>query len=112
MRRVGHVVSTLMIVGLLSACAMAVPSENTSRRELMVSQGRDTAYGRAQRAALSLGLTITQHADAAWLFTAARPTGESVVVTIKLNGLGCLVTFEGRPAHDVSDMVRAYQQQT
>ena len=97
---------------LLSACATLVPSAHRDYQQLLVTQRWDTIYVRARYAALSLGLQITSTQDAAHTFTAKRPTGQEVTVTIAPSGLGYLVTFKGTPAHDVTDIVRAYQQTT
>ena len=48
--------------------------------------------------------------DTAHIFTAKRPaSGEEVTITIAPSGMGCLLTFQGTPPHDVTDLVRAYQ---
>ena len=59
------------------------------------------------RVAVALGFD-RRHADPR-LFTAKRPTGEQVTVTIAPSGFGNLITFVGTPPHDVTDVVRAYQ---
>jgi hypothetical protein len=94
----------------LSACATLVPSAHRDYQHLLVTQRWDTVYIRAQHAALGLGLQITSTQDTVHTFTAKRPTGEEVSVTIVPSGLGYLVTFKGTPAHDVTDVMRAYQQ--
>jgi hypothetical protein len=97
---------------MLSACATLVPSAHRDYQQLLVTQRWDSIYVRTQYAALSLGLQITNTQDTAHTFTAKRPTGQEVTVTIAPAGLGYLVTFKGTPAHDVTDVVRAYQQTT
>jgi hypothetical protein len=97
---------------ILSACATLVPSDHRDYQQLLVTQRWDTLYVRTQYAALSLGLQITSTQDTAHTFTAKRPTGQEVTVTIAPSGFGYLVTFKGTPAHDVTDVVRAYQQTT
>ena len=55
-------------------------------------------------------LHIVRTQDTAHIFTAKRPaSGEEVTVTIAPSGMGCLITFQGTPPHDVTDLVRAYQ---
>src|SRR5215510_6327864 len=93
----------------LSACATLEPSAHRAYQQLLVTQRWDTAYIRAQHAALGLGLQITSTQDTMHTFTAKRPTGEDVRVTIVPSGLGYLVTFQGTPAHDVTDVIQAYQ---
>ena len=97
---------------MLSACATLVPSRYPEYQQLLVTQRWDSIYVRTQYAALSLGLQITSTQDTAHTFTAKRPTGQEVTVTIAPSGFGYLVTFKGTPAHDVTDVVRAYQQTT
>jgi hypothetical protein len=97
---------------LLSACATLVPSAHRDYQQLFVTQRWDTIYVRARYATLSLGLQITSTQDIAHTFTAKRPRGQDVTVTIAPAGLGYLVTFKGTPAHDVTDVVQAYQQTT
>ena len=97
---------------MLSACATLDPSGHPDYQQLLVTQRWDSIYVRTQYAALSVGLQITSTNDAAHTFTAKRPTGHDVTVTIAPSGLGYLVTFKGTPAHDVTDVVRAYQQTT
>ena len=89
-----------------------VPSCKADYQQFLVTQRWDTIYVRAQYAALSLGLQITSTQDTAHTFTAKRPTGQEVMVIIAPSGFGYLVTFKGTPAHDVTDVVRAYQQTT
>ena len=97
---------------LLSACATLVPSAHRDYQQLLVTQRWDSIYVRTRYAALSLGLQITSTQDTAHTFTAKRPTGQEVTVTIAPAGLGYLVTFTETPAHDVTDVVQAYQQTT
>ena len=97
---------------LLSACATLVPSRYPDSQQLLVTQRWDAIYVRTQYAALSVGLQITSTHDTAHTFTAKRPTGQEVTVTIAPSGFGYLVTCKGTPAHDVTDVVRAYQQTT
>jgi hypothetical protein len=97
---------------MLSACATLVPGGRPDSQQLLVTQRWDSIYVRTQYAALSLGLQITSTQDTAHIFTAKRPTGQEVTVTIAPSGFGYLVTFKGTPAHDVTDVVRAYQQTT
>jgi hypothetical protein len=106
-----HLVLFLMLT-TLSACATLVPSEHRDYQQLLVTQRWDTIYVRAQHAALGLGLQITRTQDTAHTFTAKRPMGQEVTVTIVPSGFGYLVTFKGTPAHDVTDVVQAYQQTT
>jgi hypothetical protein len=95
---------------MLSACAAL--GGRPDSQQLLVTQRWDAIYVRTQYTALSLGLQITSAQDTAHIFTAKRPTGQEVTVTIAPSGLGYLVTFKGTPAHDVTDVVRAYQQTT
>ena len=95
---------------MLSACAAL--GVRPDYQQLLVTQRWDAIYVRTQYAALSLGLQITSTQDTAHTFTAKRPTGQEVTVTIAPAGLGYLVTFKGTPAHDVTDVVQAYQQTT
>src|SRR5262245_21806214 len=97
---------------MLSACATLDPSGRPEYQHLLVTQRWDSIYVRNQYAALSVGLQITSTQDSAHTFTAKRPTGQEVTVTIAPSGLGYLVTFKGTPAHDVTDVVRSYQQTT
>ena len=97
---------------MLSACATLDPSGHPDYQQLLVTQRWDSIYVRTQYAALSVGLQITRTHDTAHTFTAKRPTGQEVTVTIAPSGCGYLVTFKGTPAHDVTDVVRAYQQTT
>jgi hypothetical protein len=95
---------------MLGACATLGPSGRPDYQRLLVTQRWDTIYLRAQFATLSLGMQITSTHPTAHTFTAKRPTGQEVTVTIAPSGFGYLVTFQGTPAHDVTDVVRAYQQ--
>jgi hypothetical protein len=101
-----------LILTMLSACATLGPSGRPDYQRLLVTQRWDTIYLRAQYATLSVGLQITSTHDTAHIFTAKRPTGQEVTLTIAPSGFGYLVTFKGTPAHDVTDVVRAYQQTT
>ena len=79
-------------------------------QQLLVTQRYEAAYIRAQAVAVGLGLQIVRTQDTAHIFTAKRPaSGEEVTVTIAPSGMGCLITFQGTPPHDVTDLVRAYQ---
>ena len=104
-------IRTLVVLLLLTltACATLVNSDRMDRKELLTSQTLDGAYARAQRAAMQMGLHTTETHDTAWAFTARRPTGEIVQVTVQRTGIGTIVTMQGLPAHDVSDLVTAYQ---
>jgi hypothetical protein len=93
---------------VLSACTTLVSGRPDSQ-QLLVTQSWDMTYIRAQRAALLAGLQIVSTQDIAHTFTAKRPGGEEVTVSIAPSGFGYLVTFKGAPTHDVTDVVRAYQ---
>ena len=101
-----------LTITMLSACATLVPSRYPEYQQLLVTQRWDSIYVRTRYAAQSLGLQITSTQDTAHTFTAKRPTGQDVTVTIAPAGFGYLVTFKGTPAHDVTDVVQAYQQTT
>jgi len=98
----------LLTLTVLSACTTLV-SGRPDYQQLLVTQSWDMIYVRAQRAALLSGLQIVSTQDVAHTFTAKRPGGEEVTVVIVPSGFGYLVTFKGMPAHDVTDVVRAYQ---
>ena len=102
----------LLPVLTLSACATSMVSGRPDYQQLLVTQRYDAAYVRAQHVAIVAGLQIVSTQDVAHIFTAKRPTGEHVTVTIAPSGFGCLVTFVGTPSHDVTDVARAYQQST
>jgi hypothetical protein len=105
-----RLLTVVLLLGSLSACATLVPSQHTDYQQLLVTQRLDAAYGRAQAVAVALGLQVVSTHDTAHIFTAKRPTGQQVTVTVAPSGFGCLVTFVGTPAHDVTDVVQAYQQ--
>ena len=91
---------------VLSACATLVTGR-PEYQQLLVTQRYDAAYLRAQAVAVGLGLHIVRTQDQAHIFTAKRPaSGEEVTVTIAPSGMGCLLTFQGTPPHDVTDLVR------
>ena len=92
MRR--HVVLLLTLTAL-SACATSRTRGRPDYQQLLVMQRWDTAYLRAQHVAVALGLQIASTHDPAHIFTAKRPTGEQVTVTIAPSGFGLLVTFVG-----------------
>ena len=92
----------------LSACATLVTGR-PEYQQLQITQRYEAAYLRAQAVAFGLGLQIVQTHDQAHTFTAKRPaSGEEVTVTIAPAGMAYLVTFQGTPPHDVTDLVRAY----
>jgi hypothetical protein len=94
---------------VLSACATLVTGR-PEYQQLLVTQRYEAAYLRAQAVAVGLGLQIVRTQDQAHIFTAKRPaSGEEVTITIAPSGMGCLITFQGTPPHDVTDLVRAYQ---
>jgi hypothetical protein len=98
----------LTLLGL-SACATLVTGR-PEYQQVLVTQRYEAAYRRAQAVAVGLGLQIVQTHDQAHSFTAKRPaSGEEVTITIAPSGMGCLITFQGTPPHDVTDLVRAYQ---
>jgi len=98
----------LTLIGL-SACATLVTGR-PEYQQLLVTQRYDAAYIRAKAVAVGLGFQIVQTHDTARSFTAKRPaSGEEITVTIAPSGMGCLITFQGTPPHDVTDLVRAYQ---
>jgi hypothetical protein len=106
MRRSLLVVLPLIV---LSACATLVTGR-PEYQQLLVTQRYEAAYLRAQAVAVGLGLHIVRTQDPAHIFTAKRPaSGEEVTVTIAPSGMGCLITFQGTPPHDVTDLVHAYQ---
>jgi hypothetical protein len=106
MRRALLVVLTLLG---LSACATLVTGR-PEYQQVLVTQRYEAAYLRAQAVAVGLGLQIVRTQDQAHIFTAKRPaSGEEVTITIAPSGMGCLITFQGAPPHDVTDLVRAYQ---
>jgi hypothetical protein len=102
----------LFLLTAVSACTTSIVSGRPDYQQLLVTQRLDGAYVRAQFAAVVLGLQIASAQDTAHIFTARRPTGEQVTVTIVPSGFGCLVTFVGTPPHDVTDIARTYQQST
>ena len=97
---------------ILSACATLVPSAHRDYQQFLITQRWDSIYVRTQYAALSVGLQITSTHDTAHTFTAKRPTGQEVTLTIAPSGFGYLVTFQGTPGDDVTDVVRVYRQTT
>ena len=98
----------LTLIGL-SACATLVTGR-PEYQQLLITQRYDAAYIRAKAVAAGLGFQIVQTHDTARIFTAKRPgSGEEVTVTIAPSGMGCLITFQGTPPHDVTDLVRAYR---
>jgi len=98
----------LTLLGL-SACATLVTGR-PEYQQVLVTQRYEAAYLRAQAVAVGLGLQIVRTQDQAHIFTAKRPaSGEEVTITIAPSGMGCLITFQGAPPHDVTDLVRAYQ---
>jgi len=101
----------LLVLLTLGACATTVPRWRFDAQELVVPQAPETAYGRAQQAALRLGMQITERYDLTHVFAASRPTGERVEVSVQRFVLGALVTISSSPAHDVSDLITAYQRE-
>jgi len=98
----------LPLIGL-SACATLVTGR-PEYQQVQVTQHQEAAYRRAQAVAAGLGFQIVQTYDQAHTFTAKRPaSGEEVTVTLAPAGMSYLVTFQGTPPHDVTDLVRAYQ---
>ena len=96
------------------ALALFLLIQQTGRldyQKLLVSQEWDAAYVRAQHACLAQGLQMVSTQDAAHSFTVQRPTGEQITVVVQPGLSPRAVSFTGTPAHDVSDVVRAYQQQ-
>jgi hypothetical protein len=91
-----------LTVIVLSACATLVTGR-PEYQQLLVTERYDAAYIRARAVAVGLGLHIVRTQDTARIFTAKRPaSGEEVTVTIAPSGMGCLITFQGTPLHDVT----------
>ena len=99
----------LLTLTAVSACATSLTRGRPDYQQLLVTQRFDAAYIRVQHVAFALGLQVASTQDPAHIFTAKRPTGEQVTVTIAPSGFGNLITFVGTPPHDVTDVVRAYQ---
>ena len=99
----------MVLVMSLTHCATVGPQKTAGQQELIVTQHVEQAYARAVRAALHVGMTITYDSPTGLVFTATRPTGEQVMVEVQRLALANLVTISGTPAHDVSDVARAYQ---
>lgn len=93
-----------------SACTATLHTGRLDHQKLLVSQEWDTAYVRAQQACLTHGLQIISTQDTAHAFTVQRTTGERVTVVVAPGLSPRAISFTGIPAHDVSDVVQAYQQ--
>jgi hypothetical protein len=100
----------LLPVLILSACATSLTPHTPAHQALFVAGGWDGAYVRTQQAVLRAGLQITTTQETAHSLTAVRPTGETVVVIITRSLVGNQVIIEGRPPHDVRDIVAAIKQ--
>src|SRR5262245_17099343 len=104
--------SVVVLLGLLAGCApLAAPTNTQAVQELRVLDSWDAVYVKGQRICMSSGLEIERNQDAAHTFTCRRPTGERIDVLTKDGPLYRSITFMGRPAHDVSDLVAAYKRQ-
>lgn len=101
----------LSLLLMLSACTATLRTDRADVQKLLVSQSWDSAYVRAQHATLGLGLQMVSTQDAAHSFTAQRPTGERITVVVEPGLSPRAISFTGTPAHDVSDVVQAYQRQ-
>ena len=72
----------LLTLTAVSACATSLTRGRPDYQQLLVTQRFDAAYIRVQHVAVALGLQIASTQDPAYIFTAKRPTGEQVTVTI------------------------------
>jgi hypothetical protein len=102
----------LSLGAILSGCpALHAPTDRPHAQELRVLDSWDAAYVKAQHACLAIEFSIATVQDAAHSFTCQRPTGEKITVVALAGPLYRAVRFVGSPAHDVSDLVAAYQRQ-
>jgi hypothetical protein len=101
----------LLLWSFLGCAGLHAPTDRPHAQELRVLDSWDTAYVKAQHACLAVQLTIATNQDVAHSFTCQRPTGERITVVALPGPLYRAVRFIGSPAHDVSDLVAAYQRQ-